>query len=197
MKGTKYTDEMLKFIEQNIHNTPSKEVTERFNVHFGTQLSVSAIRGTIQRNGYKSGLCTQFRKGFEPHNKGTKGLSKQNSGCFGQGQIPYNHRPIGTERPTKHGYIMIKTAEPNTWRLKSRHNYEQAYGPIPPAHIITYKDGDKTNCDPENLELLSMHTNARMNKLGYPMAHPEIKPLIKAMAVVEYAIHTQTHQADR
>ena len=45
---------------------------------------------------------------------------------FAKGNVPPNHRPVGSERISKDGYIEVKVAEPNKWRLKQRVVYEEA-----------------------------------------------------------------------
>jgi len=47
------------------------------------------------------------------------------------------------------------------------HHYvwEKHRGPIPPKHVITFKDGNRANCTIENLECISMADNARRNAM--------------------------------
>lgn len=44
------------------------------------------------------------------------------------------------------------------WRPLRVHNYEKHYGPVPPKTIIQFRDGDRDNCEPENL-----YVNTRQN----------------------------------
>jgi hypothetical protein len=43
--------------------------------------------------------------------------------------------------------------------------WEQHNGPIPPKHIVAFKDRNRANCAIENLELMSMADNARRNAM--------------------------------
>ncbi|MGP0074877.1 MAG: HNH endonuclease signature motif containing protein [Bryobacteraceae bacterium] len=47
----------------------------------------------------------------------------------------------------------------------SHHVWEQHRGPIPPGHIVVFKDRDRSNCAIENLELISKAENARRNRM--------------------------------
>ena len=53
------------------------------------------------------------------------------------------------------GYIEIKIKEPNLWVLKHRLIYEKYYGEIPAGYSVIFGDGDKQNCDINNLILVS------------------------------------------
>ena len=50
---------------------------------------------------------------------------------FAKGNVPPNHRPVGSERISIDGYIEVKVAEPDKWRLKQRVVYEEAKGESP------------------------------------------------------------------
>ena len=71
----------------------------------------------------------------------------------------YNVVPIGTERDTGKGYILVKVAERATvpmskdnWRMKHHMAWEEANGrPVPDGHEIVFADHDHTNCSPGNL----------------------------------------------
>jgi len=153
----KYTKEMVDFLEKNIKGISYKELTIKFNLHFGVCVTVNTLKGLLYRKGLKNGIDGKFRKGNVPHNKGHKGECYQ--GCektwFKKGNIPKQYRHIGSERITKDGYIEIKVKDPNTWELKHRAVWEKEYGKIPNNHIIIFLDGDKLNCSIENLMLVS------------------------------------------
>jgi hypothetical protein len=115
-----------------------------------------------------NGLKGCFKKGNVPHNKGRKGICA--SGCekswFKSGNIPANHRPVGSERVTRDGYIEIKIAEPNKWQLKHRFVWEKVNGKIPKGKNIRFLDGDKLNCNIENLTVVSKAENLEITRQG-------------------------------
>jgi len=83
---------------------------------------------------------------------------------FKKGNIPHNHRPVGSERITIDGFVEIKVAEPNKWKLKSRVIYEENFGEIPKDYKIIYLDGNKLNLDPKNLKAINRAEELIMNK---------------------------------
>lgn len=127
----------------------------------------------------------QFRKGQAPANKGLRrpgwhrGRMRETQFQPGQrsGMAAKNWVPVGSIRADSEGYLRIKIREAmhgkkptgfgNTkvWPLYNRYLWEQEHGPIPPAHIVTFKDGDRANCVLDNLELISMADNARRNTM--------------------------------
>lgn len=153
------TPEQDEFILKNYKMTPNKVLTEMINNEFGTNFSVEQINNYKCRNNLKSGLTGYFEKGHIPKNKGKK-LSpviyaKAAPTMFKKGHIPKNHKPVGSERDSKDGYIEVKVAEPNKWKLKHRHIWEQVNGEIPPKARISFLDGDIHNFDINNLVMLT------------------------------------------
>ena len=62
---------------------------------------------------------------------------------FKAGNIPNNYRPIGSERIDCDGYVMVKVADPNSWRLKQRVLYEQYHGvKLEKSDVVLFLDGD-------------------------------------------------------
>ncbi|MGL5512810.1 MAG: HNH endonuclease signature motif containing protein [Sporomusa sp.] len=126
-----------------------------FNANFGTSLNVGRISGSIKRFGLTNDRDSKFSKGRETWNKGMKGLRLSQSTEFKNGNIPANHKPVGSERVAKNGYIEIKVAEPRTWKAKHRIVWEEANGPVPNGHAVIFADGNQLNSSLENLILVS------------------------------------------
>lgn len=130
-------------------------------------------------------IATQFPKGHVPANKGLRrpgwspGRMRETQFIKGQrsGKAAENWRPIGTILPDSEGYRRIKVreavhgAEPtgfgNTavWPLLQRHVWVQQHGPIPPGHVIAFKDKDRQNCAIENLECIPRAELAKRNRM--------------------------------
>ena len=122
----------------------------------------------------KQGRNNWFPKGHVPANKGKKMLPGQYEKCkatmFRKGNNPQNHKLVGTisERSNyKRGstYMYIKIAEPRTWVMLHRYNWENVYGPIPRGMNLVFKDGDFRNCQVENLELITNDELMRRNTI--------------------------------
>jgi hypothetical protein len=104
----------------------------------------------------KHGDGTRFRPGHRTWNAGMKGLQMGGKATqFKKGNIPQTQVPVGTIVPDFDGYLKIKVADPGMWEYVHRKAWEEANGPIPKGHAVVFRDGDKTNCALENLELIS------------------------------------------
>ena len=173
MYGMKYTDEMKQFILDNYKGRYNQELADLFNQKFNTNITSRMIKSYKANNKLNSGLTGKFRKGQTPHNKGKKMpkevYEKVKHTMFAKGNVPPNHRPVGSERISKDGYIEVKVTEPNKWRLKQRVVYEEAKGKIPEGCTIIFLDGNKRNFDIDNLrcitrsELLYLNCNGLNN----------------------------------
>lgn len=135
-------------------------------------------------------LPYRFRPGHVPANKGSRrpgyapGRMRDTQFQKGvrSGIAARNWVPLGTILPDAEGYLRIKVRDAvhgqeatgfgNTkvWPLYNRWLWEQQHGPIPPQHVVIFKDGNRAHCVIENLELLSMADNARRNSMwrNYP-----------------------------
>jgi hypothetical protein len=114
----------------------------------------------------------QFRKGQAPKNKGRKietwmsaeSIERSKEGRFKKGECRADNpsrRPIGWEFQEKDGYVYVKCPDRKR-RAKHRWVWEQAHGPIPKGMVIRFKDGDRTNCQLENLFMVSQAENLRL-----------------------------------
>ena len=128
----KYEKEHIEFIKTH-QGASAREMAELFTNHFNIPVSINQMKGLMYRNHLSSGKTGEFKKGH----------------------IPKNHREIGSERITKDGYTQIKITESDGWKLKHRLVYEEHYGEIPVGYSILFCDGNKQNCDIDNLILVS------------------------------------------
>lgn len=167
-----YTDDQNQYLKENVKGISLKELTKRFNKRFNLNLSESAISNRKHKLNLSSGIVGgQFKKGHKPMNKGKKwkdymskeGQLKSLKTTFKKGNIPHNHRIVGSERITKNGYIEIKISEPNKWQLKHRYVYEKEYGEIPKGFNLIFLDGDRQNIKLDNLKLVSKAEDLIMN----------------------------------
>lgn len=185
-------------------NTLSRDLAIKFNVSIHTIYNTANYHGLkkdrsfIAENAkYNSmlpnhgGMQTRFKKGLNPPNKGKKqieymspeGIQKSAVTRFKKGQKVWNHKDVGYERINVDGYVEIKVAEPNKFRLKQRVVYEQHFGAIPPGHNVQFKDGIRTNCnDPDNLYLISRSRQLKEQNSMYARYPVEIQNNIHAIS---------------
>jgi hypothetical protein len=82
-----------------------------------------------------------------------------------------NKMPVGSEtiRTDSSGNkrVYVKTADPNTWKLRCIKLWEDCVGPIPNSLCIHHCDRNTTNDSLENLSLVtrSSHMNKHRNEL--------------------------------
>lgn len=190
-----FTQEQLEFVKAGYRDMPLKELTEAFNAQFGTEKTVSQIRGLTRNQRIRSGRTGRFEKGNVPWCNGLagKGVCKPNKGCFTPGSVPVNTRALGDERVAVDGFVWVKVDEPNpyvpgqqtSWMQKHICVWEKEYGPLPEGMVVRFKDGDRQNCDPDNLMLVSKSESMAMTRLGYHRVDKDFKPTVALMAKVE------------
>lgn len=104
-----------------------------------------------------------IKKGTKPSNTGKKqtefmspeGIERTRATRFKKGQLGWNHKEVGYERISVDGYVEIKVAEPNKFKLKHRLVWEQHNGTIPKGFNVQFKDKNPQNVTIENLYLIS------------------------------------------
>lgn len=170
MPGMKYTHEMRLFILENYKGRYNQELADLFNRKFHTHVTRGMMKSYKANHKLNSGISGEFKKGCVPHNKGKKMpkevYEKAKHTMFSKGNIPVNHRPVGSERISKDGYVEVKVEEPNKWKLKQRIVYEELKGRIPEGSTIIFLDGNKLNFDINNLKCVSRLELLYLNRNG-------------------------------
>lgn len=165
----KFKEEHINFLKENVNGITLKELTNKFNKKFNMKASESSISNLKSKYGLRSGIVGgRFEKGHVPNNKGKHMTLEQYRKCkstmFKKGNIPFNYKPIGSERIDRDGYTYIKVAEPNKWKLKHRLLWENNNGPIPEKHKLIFADGNRQNICLDNLILVSYAEAFIMNQ---------------------------------
>ena len=84
---------------------------------------------------------------------------------FKKGNIPPNHKPVGTER-ISYGKIQIKIAEPKSWEWLATLIWQSVHKKaLPEGCIIRFANEDITDYSPENLVAITKAQNAVLNHL--------------------------------
>lgn len=161
-------------------------------------LCLECSKDKIRRSGLMSSnhpncVAARFPKGHIPDNKGKRVSPKTYAECqptmFKKGQTPLNHRDVGSERVNVYGYIEIKVAEPNRWRLKHRVIWEQVNGAIPKGFNVQFKNHNRQDCRIENLYLISKAEQMAKENSFWAKYPKEIQEIIHLKGVVNRAIH--------
>lgn len=183
-----WTPEILDFIEQHTPNMVRPKLVQMLFETFPNadpEIKPTAVASLCKRKGWVSGISTTFKKGQPTWNKGKKGYMGANRTSFKKGNMPYTHKPVGSTRIDKaDGYVLVKVAEPRTWRHRHSIVWEQHHGKVPKGHIIRHIDGDPTNDDIENLICIPRGANARINHRN--KANTDNPELNKAIILTEH-----------
>lgn len=189
-------------------NSSNKELAKRFNVLQDSLESFARKRGVKKSEEWKQKTkCGQFLKGNVPANKGVKmskeDYAKRKSTMFKKGCKPINVNNIGHKRLSKDGYIYIKTS--NT-RLSSgfNSNYELLHrviwrehnGAIPEGYNVQFKDGDRKNCNIDNLYLISRADQMKNENSPHVKYPKEIVELMQLKGAINRQInkHQSKHE---
>ena len=168
----KKNPDMVAYMKQIIPGHEESEIRAMFLEKFSIELSESQIGNFKSKYKIYSGThggC--FKKGQVPMNKGKKMspeiYEKAKATMFKSGNIPRNHRAVGSERVNVDGYVEVKIAEPNKWKLKQRLVYEEYYGvTLTSNDVIIFLDGNRQNLDINNLYKMTRAALARYNQDG-------------------------------
>ena len=203
MKG-KWTQQEIDTLTRMYPNHYAREIAGILgrgvsSIHCKAQaLGIESSREKNQRAGYEASkspasIAARFKNGSVPLNKGKKVspaiYAKMQPTMFKKGQTPVNHRNVGSERVNVDGYIEIKVAEPNRWRLKHRVIWEQVNGAIPKGFNVQFKNHNRQDCRLDNLYLISKAEQMAKENSFWAKYPKEIQELIHLKGVVNRAIH--------
>lgn len=168
---------------------------------FGLYSSMEHIRKVGSENAqHPNSVAQRFARGHIPANKGKKmppeTYAKVSATFFPKGQMPHNHRPVGSEGLRSDGYIWIKIAEPNKWVQKQRFIWMQHHGAIPKGYNVQFKNHDPQDLRIENLYLISRADQMR-NENSLMASYPKpLADIIRLKGVVNRIIHKQERNGE-
>lgn len=151
----------------------------------------------FDRQNLGAGAKFRFQKGQHAWNAG---ISYQPGGRsvlsrFAAGNLPHNHKPIGTER-TIYGFLERKVADTKNrnidWVGVHVLLWREAGREIPPGMFLVFKDRNPKNITIENLELVDRAENMRRNSIQ--RYTPELKSAIRAVGKLKRKIAEREKQ---
>ena len=183
------TKEQLELFKQNNRGKTNKEMTEWTNDTFNLSLTEHQVMVLRANHHLVSGLTGYFEKGKASWNKGKHTATKEFlAHSYKKGESPNpRQRPVGSEKVCSDGFVKIKIAEPNVWKLKHYYVWENANGKVPEGKVILFLDGNKENCELTNLRLVDKKvqstvairhlssTDKNINKAGILLTELEFK----------------------
>lgn len=210
LKYEKYWDNAEeKYLIDNYKNNSLRELAEKLD------RTMPSVKNRLRKlKLYKTENRGKYKKGMTPWNKGTKGVMKGNCKSYKKGHKPHNTKydgciSIRTDTGTGIKYKWIRISEGN-WVEYHRYLWERANGPIPKGMIVRFKDGNSMNCVVENLEMVSMAKNLKMNynvnkRMAFYLApknkklrkellnHPELIELKEQKIKLQRSINSEGH----
>lgn len=137
----KYTAEMQDFIRNNAHGRQWHELADLFNAEFGTDKTPRQIQAQAHDIGVRNGLMQKNKLGVG------------------------RYRPVGSTRLDKDGYVVIKIADPCTWRRAQLVEWEKYHEPIDiRKEMLLFLDGNRQNYHISNLYKISRKMIAIFNR---------------------------------
>ena len=179
----KYPDGIIEFLKEIAPGKTSAEMTDAVNAKYGAgTMTVRQMKAFKKNHHITSGYDARFKKGCVPWTKGRKmspeTYAKAYPTMFHKGNIPYDTKGVGSVSRTDDGYLVRKVREDGTrherWAYVHREVWEREHGPIPDGMIVSFLDGNKENCSPDNLVLLDNNTNLEMNRSHLRTANAEL-----------------------
>lgn len=164
------------FVAANLIGHGPTLMARMLNEEFGTSYTKHQLKNYYQAHNLKSGSDGRFKKGHVPHTKGKKwdeympaeSQARSRMTTYKNGHVSDNWEPVGTISRTTDGYLIKKVSnegiQRERWKFLHRLIWEEAHGPIPPGTLITFKDGNKENCELENLMAVDQAENGYLNK---------------------------------
>lgn len=141
---------------------------------------------------HPNSVAARFQKGHVPDNKGKKvspeTYAKLHPTMFKKGHRPINHREVGSERINVDGYIEVKVAEPNRWKVKHRVIWEQHNGAIPRGFNVQFKNHNPLDCRIENLYLISKAEQMRTENSFLARYPKELQDVIRLKGAINRQI---------
>lgn len=192
---------MYEYIRDNSWGVTSEEMAKRVNEKFGTNFTKGSMKQFRQRNGIKSGLKGWFQKEHPSWCKGItveeicKGdpekIAKVKGTYFKKGERPTNERPVGNISIVN-GYKLRKKSMEGSywdrWEFLHRAVWEEANGPIPEGHIVSFKDGNPMNCELDNLMLITRRESQQLTARRLRSGNPELTEAAVAMIRLNDAV---------
>lgn len=144
LKTTMFSDEEIKWLIKNYNCKKSyNELSQEFYKDFGKKINKHTLKSTSNKIG----------------------LRKDKENYAFENAISKTRLPVGTEK-IFNGFVYVKTSEAReknrthkayheNWKMKAHYLWEKENGKIPKGYCLCYKDGNKLNCELENLYLLT------------------------------------------
>lgn len=167
MTPYKLTKEQHAFLREFIPGHHYREIVEAFNAKYDTDyMTLDRINHYCKNHKVYTGFDGQYKKGNRPLVAWKKGEHPGKKTEFKPGNPPHNMAPVGAIVKRTDGYLQKKIAYPNKWKLLHLIVWEEAHGPVPKGMCLAFRDGNRENCDLNNLRLIHRGSIAQLSKFS-------------------------------
>lgn len=155
-------------------------------------------QAAVKRAGFTAGVRRKLPEVVERAARQAQASPNTKATQFRKGNVPHGWQPIGTEVIDCDGYRKRKIrdgCQPATYNWEFVHVllWIEHHGPIPPGHVVRFRNGDKGDIRIDNLELLSYADNMRRNtRHRYP---EPINHLISLQAAITRRVNNLRKKA--
>lgn len=163
-------------------DTPTHILANRFGCSVGAVYCKADVLGLRKSAAYLAGpAACRLRRGDKI------GAATR----FELGQRFPTSRPVGAERISQNGYRQRKVTatgySPRDWVGLHILLWREHRGAVPPGHIVVFRNGNKTDIQIDNLELITRAELMRRNTIHrYP---PALKQTIRLAGKLRRKIH--------
>ena len=154
----KYPPEVYQFVKDNPKLT-GKTLQTAISDNFGLDINRSTLHNL--------------------HNHYALGKPYKHGHC----PLSWHTKPIGSERKDKDGYVRVLT--PKGEKLKHHIVWEQSHEPIKSDECLMFLDGNRENCDINNLYLMKRKYMGAMNDYIKGIKDVELKKASIAAAILK------------
>lgn len=191
------TADLAELLDHTLSSTHQQ--ARRLGLAKSVEWIAATARARIESNPNHGSRRSRIKAGGEPWNKGTRYMAGGRSAetQFKKGRPASesrNYVPIGSTRVSRDGILERKvTDDPSVyparrWVNVARLAWEASNGPIPPAHLVRFKDGMKTVIESEitadRLECIDRAEHARRNQVA-----PELRPIVQLRGAITRQIN--------
>ncbi len=172
-----FPEHIRNYIQDHYVGCGHGDMAIRLNARFGTSYTKEQIKAYYGRAKLNSGLTGRFERGHIPQNKGKKGVCAPGceKGWFSRGHEPINKTPVGTIHKRSDGYLWEKYGPgPLDWKPHHQLVWERANGPQPDGCVVILKDGNRDNCELENLMLVTMAESLELTRSKLRSSDPDL-----------------------
>lgn len=153
----RYSAEHDKWLKDNYMKFTHRELGEKFNEHFGTKKTWNGLKEHCRL----LGLLVDAEE-------------KTRRARLGQEYATSCKRlPVGTIGRPSNGYLLIKK-EDGTWEFLTKHILRSKGIECEPGYQTVFLDGDKTNYNPNNLDVMPIKYAPIMMQNKFFSEQPEI-----------------------